>query len=234
MKRPSRTRKILQRAVWGGLAALVLWIVGVAWQIAAYGGRHDPATADVAIVLGAAVQGSEPSPVFAARIDHAVDLYRGGRVRRIVFTGGLGAGDSLAEAEAARRYAIRAGVPDRRIAVETRSRITLDNLREARALLSSQAAPRVLIVSDPLHMRRAITMARDLGLDAHPAPTPTSRYRSWRTRASFLSREVFFYSQYLAQRVFSAESPASMRLHAAHDDGSQRSARVATYPRVWG
>lgn len=202
MNRPSTTRQTLRRILWGGLSAVVLWSVVLAWRIAAYGGRHDPARADVAIVLGAAVRGAEPSPVFAARIDHAVGLYRRGRVARIVFTGGTGAGDSIAESEAARRYAIRAGVPDGRISVETRSRITYGNLLEARALLASQPAPRVLIVSDPLHMRRAVTMARDLGLDAHPAPTPTTRYRSWRTRLPFLGREVFFYSQYLVQRLF--------------------------------
>jgi uncharacterized SAM-binding protein YcdF (DUF218 family) len=202
MNRPSTARKTIKRIVWGGSSAVILWSVVLAWRIAAYGGRHDPGRADVAIVLGAAVRGAEPSPVFAARIDHAVDLYRRGRVGRIVFTGGIGAGDTVAESEAARRYAIGAGVPDHRIAVETRSRITYDNLREARALLASGAAPRVLIVSDPLHMRRAVTMARDLGLDAHPAPTPTSRYRSWRTRLPFLGREVFFYSQYLVQRLF--------------------------------
>lgn len=202
MNRPAPARKTLRRIAWVGSAAVVLWIAGMAWQIVAYAGRHDPAPADVAIVLGAAVQGAEPSPVFAARIDHAVNLYRRGRVRRIVFTGGLGAGDSLAESQAARRYAIRAGVPDRQIRVETRSRITYDNLREARAFISPGVGTRVLIVSDPLHMRRAVTMARDLGLDAHPAPTPTSRYRSLRTRAGFLSREVFFHSQYLVQRLF--------------------------------
>lgn len=190
------------RILWGGLAAVILWGVVLAWRIAAYGERHDPAPADVAVVLGAAVRGAEPSPVFAARIDHAVALYRRGRVRRVVFTGGVGAGDRIAESEAARRYAIRAGVPNRHIAIETRSTITYENLVEARALLASEAAPRVLIVSDPLHMRRAVTMARDLGMDAHPAPTPTTRYRSWRTRAGFLVREVWFHSLYLLQRPF--------------------------------
>lgn len=192
MKRAAATRRTIRRILWGGVAALLLWIVVLAWQIAAYARRHDPAPADVAIVLGAAVWGAEPSPVFAARIDHAVALYRRGRVRRLLFTGGVGAGKRYAEAEVARRYAIAAGVPERRIAVETRSTITEENLREARALLASDPAPRVLIVSDPLHMRRAVTMARDLGLDAHPAPTPASRYRSWRSRARFLGREVFF------------------------------------------
>lgn len=202
-----RVWRIVRRTLAAAACALVLWSAVLAWRIAAYGRRHDPAPADVAIVLGAAVRGREPSPVFAARIDHAVALYRRGRVERLVFTGGLGAGEQEAESEVARRYAVRAGVPEGRMAVETRSTITYENLREARALLPPDSAARVLIVSDPLHMRRAVTMARDLGLDAHPAPTPTSRYRSWRTRAGFLGREVFFYSLYLLDRHFSKESP---------------------------
>ncbi|HEX6036712.1 YdcF family protein [Longimicrobium sp.] len=195
-------RKTIARMLLGLVSAAVLWSAGLAWRINAYGRRHDPAPADVAIVLGAAVRDTVPSPVFAARIDHAVDLYRRGRVRRIVFTGGVGAGDRLAESEAARRYALRAGVPDERIAIETRSTITYENLVEARALLAATPPARVLIVSDPLHMRRAVTMARDLGLDAHPAPTPTTRYRSWRSKAPFLAREVWFHSLYLIRRLF--------------------------------
>lgn len=197
MKRRTTRRRIITRIVLGTLGAVTLGIAVVAWRVASYADEHDPGSADVAIVLGAAVRGAEPSPVFAARIDHGIALYRAGRVRRLVFTGGLGAGDRQAEAEVARRYAVRAGVPEGRIAVETRSTITYENLVEAKALLAAEGSPRVLIVSDPLHMRRAVTMARDLGLDAHPAPTPTTRYRSWRTKAGFLGREVFFYSLYL-------------------------------------
>src|SRR5688572_32443685 len=118
MNRRAITRKTIKRILGGGAAALVLWSVVVAWRIAAYARRHDPAPADVAIVLGAAVWGTEPSPVFAARIDHAIALYRGGRVGRILFTGGVGTRERDAEAEVARRYAVRAGVPDRDIAVE--------------------------------------------------------------------------------------------------------------------
>jgi uncharacterized SAM-binding protein YcdF (DUF218 family) len=202
MSRRTAARKTIRRMLLGALCAIVLWSVCVAWRIAAYGRRHDPAPADVAIVLGAAVWDAEPSPVFAARIDHAVELYRQGHARRIVFTGGYGGGKRHAESQVARRYAMRHGVPADRIAVETRSTVTYGNLVEAKALLALDGSPRVLIVSDPLHMRRAMTMARDLGLDAHPAPTPTTRYRSWRSKAGFLAREVFFYSQYLIQRPF--------------------------------
>jgi uncharacterized SAM-binding protein YcdF (DUF218 family) len=50
----------------------------------------------------------------------------------------------------------------------------------------------VLIVSDPLHMRRAMAMAEAEGFDAFPAPTPTTRYRSLGTQLPFLAREVWF------------------------------------------
>jgi uncharacterized SAM-binding protein YcdF (DUF218 family) len=56
----------------------------------------------------------------------------------------------------------------------------------------------VLVVSDPLHMRRAVRMATDLGLDAHPSPTPTSRYQSLGTQIPMLAREVWFTLNYLA------------------------------------
>lgn len=202
MNTQAKLAKTLKRVLWVSLGAMLVGSAWLAWSIATYARQHDPAPADVAIVLGAAVWGTQPSPVFAARIDHAITLYQRGYVRRIVFTGGVGSGDQYAESEIARRYALGAGVPDSQIDIETRSRVTYTNLSETQALLSPDRAARVLIVSDPLHMRRAVTMARDLGLDAHPAPTPTSRYRSWRTRAGFLGREVFFYSLYLLQRPF--------------------------------
>ena len=195
-------RKAIKRIMWGVVIAAVLWSACLAWLITAYARRHDPAPADVAIVLGAAVWGTEPSPVFAARIDHGIALYQGGRVRRLVFTGGVGTGNRDAEAEVGRRRAVAAGVPGDRIVVETRSTVTYENLRNARALLGTEPASRALIVSDPLHMRRAVTMARDLGLDAHPAPTPASRYRSWRSKAGFLWREIVFHTLYLVQRPF--------------------------------
>ena len=56
------------------------------------------------------------------------------------------------------------------------------------------------IVSDPLHMQRAMLLARDIGIRAHAAPTPTSRYRSWKSKGPSLAYETFFYLSYLATR----------------------------------
>jgi uncharacterized SAM-binding protein YcdF (DUF218 family) len=51
-----------------------------------------------------------------------------------------------------------------------------------------------MIVSDPLHMKRAMQIADDIGLDAYPSPTLTSRYQTWRSKSGLLVYELFFYT----------------------------------------
>jgi len=170
-------------------------------RVSAYASVSDVLPADAAIVMGAAVWGSRPSPVFAERINHAINLYQAGRVRAIIFTGGLGPGDQLAEGEAARAYAVARGVPQEHVFYETISTVTRENVQEAARIVEQQGFARVLVVSDPLHMKRSVTMARDLGLDAYPSPTPTSRYRSWRSKLGFLVRETGWYAGYLLQQA---------------------------------
>jgi len=169
------------------LLAMSIWV---------HGGDDDRTPSDAAIVLGAAVWNGTPSPVFEARIRHAVDLERTGRVRMIVFTGGVGEGDTIAESDAARVLAVALGVPDEHILGERESRTTLENLVLARDLAGGAHLGRLLIVSDPLHLPRALRMARDLGLDAHPSPTPYTRYVSLRARLRFLAREVYYDAKY--------------------------------------
>ncbi|MEE4200093.1 YdcF family protein [Erythrobacter sp.] len=179
-----------------GLAALAgLWLTVVAVWVWIGPPQDAGGRADAAIVLGAAVDGDVPSPVFAARIDHAIDLYREGRVSRLIFTGARSYEDTASEAAAARSRALAADIPADAIAVEERSHTTRQNLIEARALLNAEDR-RVLIVSDPLHLRRAVMMAHDLGIDVVASATPYSRYRSWRTRLPFLAREVYFLHHY--------------------------------------
>src|ERR687892_1914146 len=62
----------------------------LAARVYSYRNTSSNAPADAAVVLGAAVWGAEVSPVFRERINHGVDLYRKGRVRKLIFTGGRG------------------------------------------------------------------------------------------------------------------------------------------------
>ncbi len=168
--------------------ALGVWVAVLSVLVVRFGRLHGE-RADAAVVLGAAVWGDEPSPVFRARLDHAVDLYRAGRVDQVWLTGGSRDGET--EAGVGRDYVVAAGVAASDVRAEDRSRTTWQNLRCLRDTLDRQDRT-VLVVSDPYHLRRAVGMARDLGFDAEPAPTPTTRYRSVRSRAPFLAREVYF------------------------------------------
>jgi uncharacterized SAM-binding protein YcdF (DUF218 family) len=169
----------------------------LAADVLIYAMMSDPDPADAAVVLGAAVYDDEPTPVFEERIRHAVELYQSGRVKTLIMTGGVGPCDVLAESEAGREWAVAAGVPPEAIVVEARSETTRENFVNTVPLLNERGLHRVLVVSDPLHMRRAMRMAADLGLDAHPSPTPTTRYQSLATQLPMLAREVYFNALYL-------------------------------------
>jgi uncharacterized SAM-binding protein YcdF (DUF218 family) len=184
---------ILLALVVGIPAAVVLGMGAEVLRVAAL---HDNGPADAAVVLGAAVRTTGPSPVYVERINHAVELYRSGAVKYIIMTGGKGLGERVTEADAGREQAIAAGVPPDVILTETRSRDTRQNLANVKPIIAQHGIGKVLIVSDPLHMARAMQMAADEGLDAAPSPTPTTRYRTLVSQIPMLIRETYFNLHY--------------------------------------
>jgi uncharacterized SAM-binding protein YcdF (DUF218 family) len=184
------------------IAPALLVVVLVALRIYTFGNNVVDIKGDAAIVLGAAVWGDEVSPVFRERINHAVELYRSGKVRKIIFTGGQGNRDELTEAAAARRYAIENGIPAKDILVEQSSHTTYENVVNAKQLADAHGLKKILIVSDPMHMKRAVAMASDIGLEVYPSPTPTTRYQGWRSRTHSLAHETYYYLGYLVWRAF--------------------------------
>ncbi|MBE9209979.1 YdcF family protein [Nostoc sp. LEGE 06077] len=182
-------------------SALLLVIASTATSIYLYGNSSNNIKADAAIVLGAAVWGEEPSPVFRERINHAINLYKNGSVKKIIFTGGVGKTHQPPEAIVGKNYSIVRQVKSIDILTETQSRTTHQNLKNALEVAKTHQLTKFLIVSDPLHMKRAVLMARGLGMDAHSSPTPTTRYRSFHSQMEFLSRETYFYFVYLVLKI---------------------------------
>lgn len=186
----------LRRGFGMAVLAIALWLAAVAGWIAAFGGKDHARPSDCAIVLGAAAYGSKPSPVFAERINHAVELHRAGVVKYLLFTGGRVTPADKSESAVARSHAIAAGVPAADILTEDISRTTAQNLREAKRVMGERGLNSAVIVSDPPHLKRAASMAADAGIDAVTSPTPTSLYRSFGAKAGFLAREVVFLHGY--------------------------------------
>ncbi|AUT00363.1 protein sanA-like protein [Nostoc sp. CENA543] len=183
------------------MSALLVAIASTAVSIYLYGNHTPNLKADAAIVLGAAVWKTAPSPVFRERIHHATNLYKKGDVSKIIFTGGVGDKNELPEAVVGKNYAVEQGVKTEDIFTETLSRTTYQNLKNAGEIVSHHQFTKCLIVSDPLHLKRAVLMARDLGIDAYPSPTPTTRYRSLQSQIPFLMRETYFYFVYLIFKI---------------------------------
>ncbi|MBE4909911.1 YdcF family protein [Bacillus luteolus] len=181
---------------------IIAFIVYTAYSIWSFSKVNELKKSDAAIVLGAAVWNDEPSPVFQERINHGIWLYKNGYVTKLIFTGGKSGEDSYAESEVARVYAIAMNVPDEDILIETESNITEENLYYANMIASKNSLKTFIIVSDPLHMKRAMLMAETIGLEAHSSPTPTTLYQSMESKVPFFFRELFFYIGYLISLPF--------------------------------
>lgn len=189
-------RRIKHIALWLLLAG-VLWCIIVSTIIWRFGAQDQARESDCIIVLGAAVQGTDPSPVFAERIRHGIHLYDAGYAPKLIFTGGFGDGQKHSEGGVGKSGAAQHGIPVEDILIEERSRTTQQNLSEAASVMRRHGLKSAIIVSDPLHMKRAMMMADGLGIDAASSPTPTTRYRSFKTKLGFLAREFYFFHHYI-------------------------------------
>ena len=94
------------------------------------------------------------------------------------------------------------GVPAEDILIEEKSTITQENMKYAKELMDSADMQTAILVSDPLHMKRSMLLAKDAGIEAYTSPTPTTRYIGLKSRLAFLAREVFFYIGYKVYRLF--------------------------------
>lgn len=184
------------------LCVLLIAVGLIAARIYSFRNVRSEASADAAVVLGAAVWSADVSPVFRERINHGIDLYRKGKVRKLIFTGGQGNPGEPTESAAAKKYALENGVPAQDILIEEKSHTTFENILYAKQLADTQGIRKVLIVSDPLHMRRAMSIASDVNLVAEPSPTPTTRYVGLASQMELLAHETYYYIGHLLRRPF--------------------------------
>ena len=99
------------------------------------------------------------------------------------------------------RINISKGVNKNDILIEESSKTTLENLIYAKKLMNENDLKSALIVSDALHMRRAMLMAKDEGIDAYSSPTKTSMFKTTKKRVEFLRNETVEYILYKCYKV---------------------------------
>ncbi len=173
----------------GLVAALVLYLAVTFAQVWRAARADQARPAEAIVVFGTAQYNGVPSPVLAARLDHAIELYRKRLAPVIVVTGGNQPGDQFTEATASANYLIQRGVPDDDVLREVSGTSSWQSLAAAANFLSDRSIREVLLVSDPFHSLRIQAMANELGLEGHPSPTTTSPIGGM-SEARYMARET--------------------------------------------
>jgi uncharacterized SAM-binding protein YcdF (DUF218 family) len=172
------------------LSVAALWLSSLALVMLA-GAVPNEKRADAILVLGAAQYNGRPSPVLRARLDHALDLYDRGLAPRLIFTGGIGTGDTLSEAEVSRRYAVRHGVADTLILLEREGVTSAQSVGAAAALMRAHNLETALVVSDSYHILRLELLVRRSGIRPYRSPAADAPidHATRSTRWRYLLRE---------------------------------------------
>jgi vancomycin permeability regulator SanA len=118
--------------------------------------------APVGMVFGAGLApGGEASPLLAERLEMALQLWREGKVGRLLLTGNAGAHHD--EIRAMRRYLVAAGMPDHALLGDLEGTSTFDSCWRARSVFGVE---RALLVTQRFHLPRALFLAAHAGIDA--------------------------------------------------------------------
>lgn len=181
--------------------AVVLFLAYIIGSIFYFSTVDQKRPADVAIILGAAAWYKRPSPVFEERIRHGLWLYQNGYVKKLIMTGGKSLRAPYSEAYVARRFALKKHIPADAILIEEDSHNTRENLKNTKQLMQAHGLRSAIIVSDPFHMKRAISIANDLDIEAYSSPTPTTRYESTSQSLRFLLQETWHMIGYLVLSI---------------------------------
>ena len=181
--------KLVVKLVAALVAAVVLYLAVTFFQVWRAARDDQARPAEAIVVFGTAQYNGVPSPVLAARLDHAIRLYERELAPVIVVTGGNQPGDQFTEATASANYLINRGVPDEDVLREVSGTSSWQSLAAAANFLEEREIREVLLVSDPFHSLRIRAMAAELGLDGRSSPTTTSPIRGM-TEARYMARET--------------------------------------------
>ncbi len=141
----------------------------------------------VAIVFGAGLlRDGSAGPVLSDRMQTAVDLYRSGKVQKILVSGDNRFIEHN-EPGAGRQYALEHGVPDEDIVLDYAGRRTYDTCYRAKHIFGVNEA---ILVTQRFHMPRALSLCNWIGVNSVGVES-SNRYFSKRVRTWWLFRESF-------------------------------------------
>jgi len=158
------------------VAVILLGLSRIAMIVSSRDNTFDPASvpaAQVALVPGAGITtDGRPTLALRDRIDGAIELYRAGKVKKILMSG-----DNSTiyynEPGAMANYAISQGIPESDIVLDYAGRRTYDTCYRAKAIFGLES---VIITTQKYHLPRMVFLCEQLGLNASGIPVKQSDY----------------------------------------------------------
>ena len=182
-------------------AAGALLFTGVLAAVCLSAGReYPPQAADCVIVLGARVwPDGRLSNSLLYRCQSALSAWREGRVSAMILCGGQGGNEPATEAAAMRGWMLAQGVPEDAIYLDDVSVNTVQNLANAKAVMEARGFRTAAVCTSDYHLRRALWIARDAGIDACGISAPSTRHLY--SRVTGRLRETCSWILYWARRI---------------------------------
>ena len=110
-----------------------------------------------------------PSSVMLERIVAAVRIQKRIQIP-IIASGGAYLDQKIPEAEITKRYLVDLGVPDSKIYLDSKSRDTIENARNTKAICAEYGFIDPILVTSSFHMKRSLLSFRKVGMQVLPFP----------------------------------------------------------------
>ena len=174
--KPARILKICLTVC---LCAVFVAVSATGGVLAAASGGQPEQDCAYAVVLGAGVNGSEPSRSLRERIDAAYAYLTAHPDTVCVVSGCQGRGEDLSEAACIRRELVKMGIAPTRIWLEERAENTRQNIRYSLDVIEAHTEQRpaeIALISSEYHLYRAAWFARQEGVTAYGVPAHTGNF----------------------------------------------------------
>jgi vancomycin permeability regulator SanA len=190
--------KIIRRVIAAILLVIIsvpLYAVALTWHAA-----NNPVTrnGDVIVVLGAAQLDGRPGEVLQARLDEAKRIYDLGLAPSIITVGAGAPGDRTTEAASGKYWLTTNGIKSKNVTALEVGRDTWVSTENYVKFMKLKKMKDVIIVTDPFHCRRAMTMANDLDVVATCSPVQTGPNSLDNSGKRYLIRETGAYLSYVS------------------------------------
>ena len=191
---PRGHRRFWFRFVSAIVLALLLYAGTVTLAVINHAKKDETRPADAIVVFGAAEYAGKPSPIYRARLEHALSLFERGVAPVVIVTGGAGKDPVYTEGGVGRDYLLTRGIPEPRLIAETQGEDTQQSARRVANIMRANGMKTCVAVSDGYHLYRIKGMLGREGVIVYGAPRPELRPANFSKRAAAIAREVLSYT----------------------------------------